>query len=161
MDVSNAEKNWFQWLRILGMGMLLIGVLLPWFGIGFEPHPTPVQRFGWQDIWYLGSLGVESMQKYGPDLYSTFSLLEGLSGIGLTVYFFYNILAVRGVYKGNKTLSLLIIGISSVFLFNSQSLIIGKIFLGFWLFMFGLLLCAVVEWLSSTNFAAIDQSSPV
>ncbi len=154
------KKIWFQWLRILGMGMLLIGVLLPWFGIGFEPHPTPVQRFGWQDIWDLGSLGVESMLKYGPDLYSTFSLLEGLSGIGLIVYFFYNILAVRGIYKGNKILSLLIIGISGVFLFNSQSLIIGKNFFGFWLFMFALLLCAIVEWLSSTELPKIDQSVP-
>ncbi len=155
------KEKWFRWLRILGTGMLLIGVFLPWFGLGFEPHPTPVRWSGLEDILNSGSIGVENMLEDGPDLYSIFELLEGLGGIGLIVYFFYSILAVRRVYKGNKILSLLLIGISGVFVFNSQSPSIGRILFGFWLFMFGLLLSAIVEWLSSTDFAKIDQSLPI
>ena len=148
------KEKWLQWLRILGMSMLLVGVFLPWFGLGFEPQPTPIRWSGLEDILDSGSLGIESMLEDGLDLYSTFWLLEGLSGIGLMVYFFYSILAARRVYKGNKILSLLLAGISGVFVFNSQSLIIGRILFGFWLFILGLLLSAIVEWLSSTDFAA-------
>ena len=121
---------------------------MPWFQLGFEPHPTPIRWSGWEDIWDAGSLGVELMLEDGPDLNSTLLLLEGLSGVGLIFYFFYIISAVRKVHKGIKVLSLFLIGISIVFLFNSQSPIIGRILFGFWLFILGLLLSAIVEWLS-------------
>ena len=145
---KTVRTKWFRWLRILGTGMLMIGIFMPWFQLGFEPHPTPIRWSGLRDILNSGSLGVESILEDGPDLHSTLLLLEGLSGVGLIFYFFYSISAVRKVHKGIKVLSLFLIGISIVFLFNSQSPIIGRILFGFWLFILGLLLSAIVEWLS-------------
>ena len=61
------RKDWFRWLRILGTGMLLVGVFLPWFGLGFEPQLTPIRWSGLEDILDSGSLGIESMLEYGLD----------------------------------------------------------------------------------------------
>jgi hypothetical protein len=144
----------FRWLRILGIGSLIVGVFLPWFQLGFEPHPSSIQWSGLEDILDSGGLAVESMLEDGPDLYSTMLLLEGFSGVGLIFYFFYSISSVKKVRKGNKMLSLFLIGTSIVFLFNSQSPVIGRVLFGFWPFILGLLLSAIVEWLSSTDFAA-------
>ncbi len=143
------KKNWFRWTRVLATGMLLVGLFVPWFQLGFEPHPTPLRWSGLEDILESGSLGVKSILEDGPDLYTITLLLEGLSGIGLIFYFFYSISAVKKVRKGNKVLSIFFVGISIVLLFNSQAPIVGRILWGFWLFMLGLLLSAIVEWVSS------------
>ncbi len=143
------KEKWFRWLRILGTGMLLVGLFAPWFQLGFEPHPTPIRWSGLEDILDTGSLGVESMLEDGPDLSSTLLLLEGLSGIGLIFYFFYSSSAIRKVRKGNKVFSFLLLCMGVLLLFRSQSAIVGAVLFGFWLFMFGLLLSAIVEWLSS------------
>ncbi len=144
----------FRLLRILGMGMLIVGIFMPWFQLGFEPQSSSIRWSGWEEILDTGSLGIESILKNGPDLYSVLSLLEGVSGIGLIIYCFYNTLAIVRLNNGNRLLSLMLISIGVILLFNSQSAIVGAILFGFWLFMLGLLMSAIVEWLSSTDFAA-------
>lgn len=147
------EKS-FRWLRILGIGLLFVGLFVPWFQLGFEPHPTPIRWSGLEDILDSGSLGIKLTLKYGPDLSSALLLMEGLSGIGLILYFFYSSSAVRKVRKGNRVFSFLLLCTGALLLFRSQLPIVGTVLFGFWLFMLGLLLSAIVEWLSSTDFAA-------
>lgn len=148
-----AKEKLLHWLRILGTGMLLVGLFVPWFQLGFEPHPTPMRWSGLEDILDSGTLGIQSMLEDGPDLYSTLFLLEGLSGVGLFCYFFYSSSVVRKVREGKKVLSLLLIATGALLLFRSQLPIVGAVLFGFWLFMLGLLLSAIVEWLSSADFA--------
>ncbi len=100
------KEKLFHWLRILGMGMLLIGIFVPWFQLGFELIRLLCDGLGWKIFWIRGSLGVQSILEDGPDLYSTLFLLEGLGGVGLICYLFYSGSAVRKVREGNKVLSL-------------------------------------------------------
>jgi len=67
------KEKWLRWLRILGIGILLVGLFVPWFELGFEPHPTPRRWSGLEDILDSGSLGIELMLKNGPSLYSTYA----------------------------------------------------------------------------------------
>ncbi len=148
------KKKLFRWMRFPGMGMFLTGLFVPWFQLGFEPHPTPIQWSGMEDVLNSGSLGIASVLEDGFDLHSILLLLEFFSGVSLIFYLFHSISVAKKDRKGNKGISLFLIGISIIFLFNSQSPIIGKILFGFWLFVSGLILSAIVEWLSSIDFAA-------
>ena len=143
-----TKKAYFRVLRAIVMLMLLSGILMPWFTLGFEPHPTPILWTGWEDIWNSGSLGSELIFKYGLDLYSIFLLLESLSGIFLLLYLIYNVFALIKAYNGNKIFSILLIGVIAILLFNSQSITIGVILFGFWLFIFSLLSFAIIEWVN-------------
>jgi hypothetical protein len=141
-----TKKNYFCVLRAVSMVILISGLLMPWFRLGFEPHPTPFRLTGFEDIWNSGSLGSELIFKYGPDLYSVFLLLEGLSGIFLLLYLIYNTFAMIRTSKGNKILSVLLIINSFIFLFNSHSFIIEKVLSGFWLCIVSLLSFAIIEY---------------
>lgn len=141
------QKKPLQLFRLLSLIAILYGILSPWFTLGFEYQPVPVRWSGWEDIWRSASHGIR-LAKDGLDLYSIFAMLEFLSGLFLVFYFVYNIFAITRIYKGNKKLSIIIICIIAIFMFESQSGIIGTILVGFWIFVLGLVSFAVIEWTS-------------
>jgi hypothetical protein len=134
-------------LRILGITIWLCGLLFPWFRVDFEPYPSTVLLAGWEEILITFRIGIEAL-KDGYDNYLLVSLVEGSSLLLLAAYITYAVFAIKKEFAGNRYLSAFLAGIIIINIFFAHLVTTNGILFGFWMFILGLLLCAIVE---STN----------
>ena len=134
-------------LRILGITIWFCGLLFPWFRVDFEPYPPTVFIAGWEEILIAFRIGIETM-KDGYDNYLLVSLLEGVSVLLLAAYIIYAIFGIKKEFTGNGYLGAFLLGVIIINIFFMQLVTTDGILFGFWMFMAGLLLCAVVEWMN-------------
>jgi hypothetical protein len=134
-------------LRILGIIIWLCGLLLPWSTFNFEPWQSSVLLTGWEEILIGIETCIETL-KDGYDIYILACCLESLGIILLVAYIIYAVFSIKKEFMGRKLLGALLTGIVIVNILFMQIVITGRILLGFWIFMTGLLLCIIVEWIN-------------
>ena len=138
------KRNKFMF-RFWGTIIWLGGLLLPWFKFDFEPGPSAVLLPGWEEILIGFNTGVEKLED-GFNIFILVSFLEGVGLVMLAAYIIYAILSVKRKGKGNRIFSVFLMGVIVVNICFAQIVVTDEILVGFWMFLIGLLWCAIVEW---------------
>ncbi len=145
----------FRLLYWLVVNLLLLAgsVIMPWFRVGFEPHPAGVETIsGWKFIWESGNQTFQFFLKYGFDWFLIFSILVDIGALLIIAYMAISIMRAANIRttKGNKPFSLAMIIVALIFLYDGviQGPPVLFPLLGFWLFILGLISSIVFEWLS-------------
>jgi hypothetical protein len=142
--ITKRNKRVF---RFWGIIIWLSGLLLPWFKFDLEPASPTVLLSGWEEILIGFSTGVEKL-KDGFNIFILVSFLEGISLVILTMYIAYAIFLIKGKLKGSRYFSVFLTGIAIVNICFAQIVITDGILTGFWMFLAGLLWCAITEWIT-------------
>ena len=141
-----SQKFYKIW-RVINAAMLIAGLLMPWVDISFEPIPAIV--YGWEKFYWAIWFGGFGVLRFLESRYISLAIMDflmGLSSIFLLYYLFYNIFSIQIAHKRNKVLSVIILCLTSTVLYDTFFGLWSAPFLGFWVFILGLLSSSLAEW---------------
>jgi hypothetical protein len=136
------EHRPLVWL-VINAVLLGSSLFMTWFMLGVIDTLWPFS--GWEFIFMQFFSAFEEFQNHNFQWYWFVALLEGIGGLFVIGYILFIIMkaAKRKIFAGSKTRSIVLAIIATVFLLSNLGL--GS-YLGYWLFMAGLISNAILEW---------------
>ncbi|OGO71666.1 MAG: hypothetical protein A2Z49_09730 [Chloroflexi bacterium RBG_19FT_COMBO_56_12] len=137
--------------RVINLILIVSGLLLPWIriyfdnvNVGLEPAPPA----GWIFFLSMWQDTINDLSGHGFELFLLPFWLTSLSGFLIVLYLVFNLIAAikGGDHKGNKVISIILIGTIVAFLFLVFES--AEPALGYWLTNLGVFSSAVLEWQS-------------
>jgi hypothetical protein len=128
--------------------LLIVGMLIAWFALGFEPHPSLKLISGWDFILTQLATSIELLFEYSLGWLWILSFLQGVGGIFVMGYVVVKIIRIVKLKSpmGSKVISITLIGIGIIFLFRDLLYRLNLPLPGYWLFILGLFSSAIFEW---------------
>jgi len=137
--------------RVINLILIVSGLLLPWIrfdfdnvNVGLEPPPHP----GWMFFLAMWQDTINDLSGHGFELLLLPFWLMSFSGFLIVLYLIFNLItAIKGGdHKGNKVISIILIGTIVAILF--PVFIGAKPALGYYLTNLGVFSSAGLEWQS-------------
>jgi hypothetical protein len=148
MKSEISFRNW----RVINMILVIVGILLPWFSLGFEVAPISSVP-GWEFNYTSFSFVAESLLENNFLLIDIPFAIIAIGGGLLILYLIYNLLEIineKDLIRRSITLASLI-SVSLIFLFSV--LLLGeRPLLGYWLFILGVASCIMLEWVKGIKY---------